>query len=141
MAILRNASRLLLAGVFANDGLDAAINPDDHMYEFQVAQQTWERWGVPPLPPADQRAWVRGAGIATTVLAAGLALGKMPRTCAVGLALISVPIALVRYPPTELHTGKPLARRAAITAWLLWHASVGEGLPSLPECPRADSDA
>ncbi|MBD3690054.1 DoxX family membrane protein [Nanchangia anserum] len=132
MAILRTASRLLLAGIFANDGLDAALHPDDHLYEFQVAQQTWEHWGIPPLPPADQRAWVRGSGILATVLAAGLAAGKMPRTCALGLAALSVPIALVRYPPTESHTGKPLARRMAITAWLLMHASVGEGRLRLP---------
>lgn len=134
MALLRNASRLLLAGVFANDGLDAALHPDEHLYEFQVAQQTWERWGIPPLPPADQRAWVRGAGIATTVLALGLATGKMPRTCALALAALSVPIALVRYPPGQAHTGKPLARRLAITGWLLTHATVGEGLPQL-RCP------
>lgn len=132
MAILRTASRLLLAGIFANDGLDAALNPDDYLYEFQTAQQTWVRWGIPPLPPADQRVWVRGAGIATTILASGLAFGKMPRTSALGLAAVSVPVALVRYPPREPHTGKPLGRRALITAWLVIHAFAGESRPRLP---------
>lgn len=126
MAIVRSLSRVLLAGIFANDGLDAAVHPDAHVRHLQVAQQTWERWGIPPLTPADQRAWVRGTGVATTLLALGLATGKAPRTCALALAALSVPIALVRYPPEAKHTGKPLARRLAITGWLVTHAVAAE---------------
>lgn len=129
MGLMRTASRLLLAGIFANDGLDAAVRPERHLEKMQIAQQTWERWGIPPLTPADQRAWIRGTGIAAATLAAGLAFGKAPRTCALGLALLSVPIALVRYPPELDRTGKPLGRRLAITAWLLLHASAVEGAP------------
>ncbi|EFU79612.1 DoxX family protein [Mobiluncus curtisii] len=123
--LLRFISRPLLAAVFIHDGLDALLNPDDHVERFRKMEPTLEKVGLPPILTSDAKLLSRLAGAATAVTALGLALGKSPRICALILAVVNLPISVVNNP---VWAAKSTAERRDYTRGLVAGGSLAGGL-------------
>lgn len=97
--VLRNIARPLLASWFVASGVQAARKPDEHV---QAAKQgsglVTKALGAEPLSEKQVTTLVRAHGVALAAAGTMLALGKAPRTSAVALALLTVPLAVVNQP-------------------------------------------
>ncbi len=100
--LLRRLARPLLATSFVYDGVQAAMHPAEHAAAArQGSALVSERLGASPLSEAQVKALVRAHGVATAVLGLALAVGKAPRTAALALAALTVPLAVVNQPFTS----------------------------------------
>lgn len=91
-------ARPLIALPFIVDGISAVKDPDEHARQFKKVSPYLERLGVPPVLTSDAKMASRVLGGFTAMAGTGFALGKAPRSCAVALATVAVPIALIQNP-------------------------------------------
>lgn len=97
--LVRRIARPLFAAWFLSEGLDALRRPDPHLARADAAWHTLGRGRLPQPPDDDRmRQAVRLHGAAMTVAALMLALGRAPRTAALTLAALTVPLAVVNQP-------------------------------------------
>jgi uncharacterized membrane protein YphA (DoxX/SURF4 family) len=101
--LLRQAARPMLASWFVYDGVQAALKPAEHVRAARSGVELVERQvGVEsPLSDKQVAALVRAHGAATAVAGLFLAFGKAPRTAALTLAALTVPLAVVNQPFTS----------------------------------------
>lgn len=97
--VLRHIARPLLASWFVASGVQAARRPAEHV---QAARQgsglVTKALGGEPLSEKQVTTLVRAHGVAVATAGTLLALGKAPRTSALALALLTVPLAVVNQP-------------------------------------------
>lgn len=98
--LVRRVARPMFAAWFVVEGLDAARRPAPHV---ERARATWDLAARHvPLPEAPDAArlttLVRLHGAAMLVAAAMLALGRAPRTAALVLAGLTLPLAVAHQP-------------------------------------------
>ncbi|AEG45056.1 DoxX family membrane protein [Isoptericola variabilis] len=99
--LLRRLARPLLASSFVYDGVQAAKNPAEHAAAAREgAALVTERLGTSPLTESQVMTLVRAHGVATVLCGIALAVGKAPRTAALALAALTVPLAVVNQPFT-----------------------------------------
>lgn len=140
---LRYFARPLLAAWFIGDAADALAHPQAHVELARTpANNLLAKVGVEPLSDTSLRNLVRLQGVTMVVLGLGLALGKAPRTCGLGLAALYVPPAILTIPvgkpkSTPAHTGTKAEQAAlfvrklgAVGAALLVAADT-DGKPSM----------
>ncbi|MBD5786326.1 DoxX family membrane protein [Cellulosimicrobium terreum] len=101
--LLRNAARPMLASWFVYDGVQAAIRPAEHVRAARSGVELVERRAGVENPLSDKQvtALVRAHGAATAVAGLFLAFGKTPRSAALALAALTVPLAVVNQPFTS----------------------------------------
>jgi uncharacterized membrane protein YphA (DoxX/SURF4 family) len=136
--LLRHVARPMLASWFVYDGLQTALKPAEHVRAARSGVELVERGtGVDAsLSESQVTTLVRAHGAATAVAGLCLALGKAPRTAALALAALSVPLAVVNQPFTsrgperEERTRKFAANLGAIGAALIAGADY-EGRPGV----------
>ena len=123
--LLRVVSRFMLAVVFIRDGVDATLNPDDHVERFRKIEPALEKIGAPPVLTSDAKLLSRLAGSATAITGIGLALGKYPRLCAFILAVANFPITVVN---NQVWTAKTDSERHEYWRGLVVGSSLAGGL-------------
>lgn len=98
--LLRPIARSLLAASFVQEGLDTARRPERHVEAARVPADRLSGLvgsGV-PLTDSQLTSAVRTHGALTLAAGAALALGKAPRTAALLLAVLTVPLAIADAP-------------------------------------------
>lgn len=136
--LLRHVARPMLASWFVYDGVQTALRPAEHVRAARDGVELVERsTGVDAsLSESQVTALVRAHGAATAVAGLCLAFSKAPRTAALALAALSVPLAVVNQPFTsrgherQERTGKFVANLGAIGAALIAGADY-EGRPGV----------
>ena len=98
--LVRRIARPLLAAWFVTEGIDAVRRPDPHVARSKAS---WSALGrtldLPDAPSREQmRALVKAHGVLMTIAGLMLATGRAPRTAALALAALTVPLALVNQP-------------------------------------------
>jgi len=125
MSISRRLARPLLASSFVATGVDALLHPDSHVEKFRKVEPALEKAGVPPAIASDTRLLVRVSGAVTAVAGLLLATNRKPRTAALTLAAMTVPVTLVNSP---VWTGGSRERKKEMRRGLLTGASLVGGL-------------
>ncbi len=136
--LLRRIARPMVASAFIYDGLDALRRPAPHVL---TARDTVERCArftglKRPLTSRELKLIVRIHGGLTVGAGIGLAFGRAPRSSALLLAGLSLPLAVAQQPftaeiaPRAVRTEKFVRSLAAIGAALLVGAD-REGRPGL----------
>ncbi|GED09781.1 DoxX family membrane protein [Cellulosimicrobium cellulans] len=136
--LLRHLARPMLASWFVYDGLQAALKPAEHVRAARSGVELVEKSaGIEaPLSEKQVATLVRAHGAATAVAGLFLAVGKAPRTAALTLAALTVPLAVVNQPFTSgeatraERTRKFVANVGAIGAALIAGADY-EGRPGV----------
>lgn len=98
MSISRRLARPMLASSFIASGVDALRHPDSHVERFRKVEPVLEKAGLPPSIASDTRLLVRVSGGVTAVAGLMLATNRKPRTAALTLAVMTVPVTLVNNP-------------------------------------------
>lgn len=111
--LVRRIARPLLATTFVADGLDAVRRPHAHVDRAEAAyRRLGERVDLPPVDRRRMTTAVRVHGAAVTAAGVALAVGRAPRTAALALALLTVPVAAAHAPwPTGGEPDAPLRTR------------------------------
>ena len=125
MSLSRRLARPLLASSFLASGLDALLHPDAHVAKFREVESLLEKAGVPPAVASDTKLLVRASGAVTVVAATMLATNRNPRSAALALAALTVPITIVNNP---IWTTKDKSERKRMRTGLLQGASLVGGL-------------
>ena len=101
--LLRHVARPMLASWFVYDGLQAALRPAEHVRAARSGVELVEKSaGIEaPLSEKQVATLVRAHGAATALAGLFLAVGKAPRTAALTLAALTVPLAVVNQPFTS----------------------------------------
>lgn len=111
--LLRRIARPLLASWFVTEGVDAVRSPAAHVAFTRAAVDSLaartDRAGRPS--DAQLRAVVQAHGAATAVAGLALALGKAPRTAALVLAALTLPVAAASMPDRKGAKPSPEVRR------------------------------
>ncbi len=136
--LLRHLARPMLASWFVYDGVQAALKPAEHVRAARNGVELVEKRAGVDVPLSDRQvaALVRAHGAATAVAGVFLAVGKAPRTAALTLAALTVPLAVVNQPFTSgeatraERTRKFVANVGAIGAALIAGADY-EGRPGV----------
>lgn len=97
---VRRIARPLFASSFIAEGWDAVSRPDPHVARTRACwQELGPRLGLPPVPSTDTlRLVVRVHGGVMALAAVMVATGRAPRTAALTLAGLCVPLAVVDQP-------------------------------------------
>ncbi len=98
MSISRRLARPLLASSFVASGVDALLHPDSHVERFRKVEPALEKAGIPPAIASDTRLLVRVSGGITALAGLMLATNRSPRSAALTLAAMTVPVTLVNNP-------------------------------------------
>lgn len=98
MSLTRLIARPMLAAYFVADGVDALRKPESHVQRFRKVQPLLERAGVPPVLSSDATMLARASGAVSAVAGLCLATGRRPRTAALTLAVLNIPVTLVNNP-------------------------------------------
>jgi len=98
--LVRRIARAMFATSFVAEGLHATRHPEEHVSR---ATATWElaatRLPLPAAPGHHQMTTlVRAHGAATVAAAAAVVLGRAPRTAALVLAGLTLPLVLAHQP-------------------------------------------
>src|SRR5690625_1036269 len=125
MSLSRRLARPLLASSFIASGVDALLRPDSHVERFQAVEPALEKAGVPPAIASDTRLLVRVSGGVTAVAGLMVAANRNPRSAALTLAVITVPVTLVNNP---VWTAASKERKKEMRRGLLTGASLLGGL-------------
>ncbi|MGV9184040.1 DoxX family protein [Arcanobacterium canis] len=141
MSILQKISRPLLAAPFVSSGLDALMRPAEHRERTHILLDLARETGCPvadtDVTPTtvDMATRVTGAVIALSGLA--LASGRLPRSAALLLGTLHIPLALANN-PFWLHEGDQrkrdlagLIQNAGLIGGALMAARDRSGAPSL----------
>ncbi|HLS72970.1 MAG TPA: DoxX family protein [Actinomycetaceae bacterium] len=138
MSLSRRLARPLLASSFIASGVDALLRPDSHVERFQAVEPALEKAGVPPAIASDTRLLVRVSGGITALAGLMLATNRNPRSAALTLAAITVPVTVVNNPFWTANTPerKKEMRRGllvgtSLVGGLLLAALDRDGKPSL----------
>ena len=107
------------------DGLDAMTHPAHHVEKFEKVSPVLEKAGLPPVLTSDATLLTRASGAVSVVAGLGLATGHAPRTCAVVLAALNLPLTVVNHP---LWKAKGRQERTEALSGLMRGAAVGGGL-------------
>lgn len=109
--ILRRIARPMLAGWFVYDGVHAVTRPADHLDAARETTARLDRMITPDATFSDKQLTllVRAHGAAVAVAGTTLALGVAPRSSALTLAALNVPLAVANEPFTA--GGRPRAER------------------------------
>lgn len=100
--LLRKIARPLLAVWFINDGADAVRHPGAHLGTARgPADQLAALLGRDPLTDRQLTAAIRAHGAITVAAAGCLATGRKPRSAALLLAALTVPLAIADQPFTS----------------------------------------
>lgn len=125
----------MLAAPFVVDGVDAVRHPDDHVERLENATASLEQLGV--RVPADPKLLARLSGALTVGAGLLLATSRAPRTAALTLLVVNVPVTLVTNPvwaatSSELRRryASGLLRGAGLAGGLVLAAADREGKPS-----------
>ncbi len=128
----------MLAAPFIADGLGAALHPHDHVERFRHVTPLLEKVGVPPVLTSDATMLTRVSGVVSVLSGLMLATSRTPRTAALTLALLNVPLTLVNNPvwaassPEQRKRYKSgLLRGVGLGGGLLLAAADRDGKPSL----------
>jgi uncharacterized membrane protein YphA (DoxX/SURF4 family) len=124
MNLLRLIARPMLAATFVTDGVDSVIRPEAHAERFRKVVPALERAGVPAALYADPKMLARVSGAVTAVSGLMLATGRRPRSAALTLALVNVPLTLVNNPVWAAHGEE----RKRYLSGLVRGVSLGGGL-------------
>lgn len=110
--LLRHVARPLLAVPFVVDGLGAALRPSEHVEAAAAAADeiAGVAPGVPRLSRRQLTLAVRAHGVATAVAGVLLALHKAPRTAALALVALTLPLVVANEPFTS--SGPARSQRA-----------------------------
>lgn len=135
MNVLRVIARPMLASIFIAEGVDALRNTDEHVEQFDKIRPALEKVGVPPVLASDARFLAKGTGIATIIAGLGLATGRFPRFNAAVLAVLSLPLTMVKFPIwTKAGRSKKslegMLKNAAVAGGLILAIFDREGNPS-----------
>ncbi|MEE6282702.1 DoxX family membrane protein [Georgenia sp. MJ170] len=125
MSLSRRLARPLLASSFLASGLDALLRPDAHVVKFREVESLLEKAGVPPAVTGDTKLLVRVSGAVTLVAAGMLATNRNPRSAALALAALTVPITIANNP---VWTTRDKSERKRMRDGLLQGASLVGGL-------------
>ena len=111
--LLRRIARPLLATWFVSEGLDATRRPGAHVAFARPAVDAAliRATGVPRPSDAQLRTVIQVHGAATALAGLALALGKAPRTAALLLAALTLPLAAASMPGRKGGPTTPEARR------------------------------
>lgn len=137
MSPTRFLARPMLAAYFIADGVDAVRSPGSHVEKFRRVTPLLEKAGVPPVLSADATLLARASGLVSAVAGLCLATGRRPRTAALTLAALNVPLTLVNNPVLQARGAdrkealRGLLRGLGIGGGLLLAAVDREGRPSL----------
>lgn len=91
---VRAASRAMLSAIYLSGGLAQVQHPEG--YHEQMADQLVKQVGLEGKVP-DAKTLVRANGAGMLAAGAGMALGILPRTSALGLAALTVPTTLTAH--------------------------------------------
>ncbi len=138
MSISRRLARPLLAATFVADGLDALRNPHSHVDRVERVTPLLATAGVPRVITADPTLLVRAGGAVTAVAGLMLATNRKPRTAAVVLAAVQVPLLVANNPvwaardrDERKSMRRDLVRGASLLGGLLFAGLDRDGKPSL----------
>lgn len=139
--LLRRIARPLLASWFVTEGLDAARRPGAHVAFARPAVDALleKSSGVPRPSEGQLRTIIQVHGAATALAGVALALGKAPRTAALLLAALTLPIAAASMPgrkgeasPEDRHERRQrFVRSLAFTGAALLAGVDTEGRPGV----------
>ncbi|AWG03196.1 hypothetical protein [Trueperella pyogenes] len=122
--MISTLARPLLAAPFVASGIDAMIHPESHRGAAQRIVGVLDRVGVPAADlPLDALTRATGAVVATAGLS--LARGRMPRSTALMLGAIQIPLSLGRNP---FWSQKGAARRKSLSALVADAGLIGGAL-------------
>jgi len=125
MNLLRLLARPMLAATFVADGVDAVIHPEAHAEKFRKITPALEQAGVPQALYANPKMLARVSGAVSAVSGLMLATGRRPRTAALTLALLNIPMTVVNNPVWAAHGGQ---QRKQYLSGLVRGLSLGGGL-------------
>ncbi|WP_127131791.1 DoxX family protein [Georgenia sp. SYP-B2076] len=137
MSLVSPLARPLLASAFVADGLDSILRPDKHAAKFRRVEPVLTKFGVPAALTSDARTLARVSGVVTTLSALMLATGRRPRTSALTLAVMNIPLTLVNNPVWDASGQQRqeylsgLLRGLSVAGGLLYAAADRGGKPSL----------
>lgn len=138
MSPTRKIARPMLAAYFVADSVDALRRPEAHAERFRNIQPVLERAGVPPVLSSDAVMLTRVAGAIGAVAGLCLATGRRPRTAALTLALLNIPVTLVNNPVWQATDAEDrrekllgLLRGLGLGGGLLLAAADRDGKPSV----------
>jgi len=140
--LLRRIARPLLASWFVSEGLDAARRPTAHVaFARPAVDELLARTSSVPRPSdAQLRTIVQVHGAATAAAGLALAFGKAPRTAALLLAALTLPVAAASMPgrksagtPTEVRRARweRFVRSLAFAGAALLAGADNEGRPGV----------
>lgn len=111
--LLRRIARPLLASWFVTEGLDCARRPGSHVdFARPAVDALLERSSGIPRPSEGQlRTIIQVHGAATALAGLALALGRAPRSAALLLAALTLPIAAASLPKRKGENVSPEVRR------------------------------
>ena len=109
MSLLRRVVRPMLAAPFIIDGLDAVLHPSRHVEKLERVLPTLEKAGAPPVLTSDAVMLTRATGAVSVAAGIGLATGAAPRSSAVVLAALNLPLTLVNNPVWAIEVAAALA--------------------------------
>ncbi|MDP9800530.1 putative membrane protein YphA (DoxX/SURF4 family) [Arcanobacterium wilhelmae] len=141
MSILQKISRPLLAAPFVSAGLEALAKPAGHRERTQVLLDAAKKTGCPvaqkDLKPQVVDLATRATGAVMALSGLALATGRLPRSAALVLGTLQVPLALANN-PFWLHSGEErqrdlarLVQNAGLIGGALMAARDRSGAPSL----------
>ncbi|UNX54013.1 DoxX family protein [Georgenia sp. TF02-10] len=125
MNLTRRIARPMLASVFVADGVDALLHPDAHVAQFKKVTPLLEKAGLPPVLTSDAKMLTRVLGGVTAVSGLMLATGRNPRSAALTLALVNVPLTVVNNPVWAANGPQ---QRKQFSSGLLRGVGLGGGL-------------
>jgi len=137
--VVRPVARALLAAPFVYDGLDAARHPGEHAPVARPALDLVTGLARrAPLTPVELQRAVRAHGALTALAGLALASGKAPRTSALALALLTVPLAVARQPfgkhadgDTATNRLRPFLQTLALVGATALESADTQGRPSV----------
>lgn len=115
----------MLASTFVADGIDAVLRPKHHAERFKNVTPLLERAGLPPVLTADATMITRVSGVVSVLSGLMLATSRRPRTAALTLAVLNLPLTLVNNP---VWAASGPEQRKLYQAGLLRGVSLGGGL-------------
>ncbi|MFH5824119.1 DoxX family protein [Georgenia sp. AZ-5] len=125
MSLVSFLARPLLASAFVVDGVDAVVHPDKHAEKIERVDPLLRRAGVPAGVTSNAKLLARVSGAVTAVSGLMLATGRSPRSAALTLAVLNVPLTLVNNPVWAADDGQ---QRKEYASGLVRGLSLGGGL-------------
>lgn len=125
MNLLRLLARPMLAATFVVDGVDAVIHPEAHAEKFRKITPALEQAGVPRALYSNPKMLARVSGAVSAVSGLMLATGRRPRSAALTLAMLNIPMTVVNNPVWAAHGGQ---QRKEYLGGLVRGLSLGGGL-------------